>query len=99
MKVDPEDWKYVNADPDPDFDADHNQRVVDDVIENTDRMIREKKSSHKKELEDRSWALSKYLKSLDTGGKESDMGKYFGRRELARLQGEKAMEKIKKDVK
>lgn len=99
MKIDEIDWAKTPVDPDPDFDADHNKRVVDDVIKHTDKMIREKKATHKKDLQDRSWALSKYLKSLDNGGKESDMAKYFGRRELARLQGERIMEKLKKELK
>lgn len=90
------DWSKVPVDPDPGFSAEHNRRVIDDVIDFTDKLIKRRKKEHNEELKERSWAISKYLKSLEMGGEESNMAKYFGRREMARLQGENIMEKMKR---
>ena len=94
MKVSKTDWNKVPVDPDKGFSADHNNEVIADVIDHTDRLVKRRKDRHSDELKDRSWAVAKYLKNLEMGG-ESDMTKYFGKREMARLQGEKIMAKLK----
>jgi len=88
------DWNKVPVDPDEGFSADHNKQVIDGVIDHTDKMIKRKKTQHKDALQERSWAISQYLKGMEMGG-ESNMSKYFGKREMARLQGESVMNKMR----
>ena len=90
------DWKFVNADPDPDFDADHNKRVIAKTIKKNEAYRRKKKRAYKEKVDERAEAISTYIQSLKQGGRESDINKYFGRREMARLRGEEIMNKLNK---
>lgn len=57
-----------------------------------DRAKRQKTFEH--ELEERTDAVASFLKAVDRGYNGSAM-RYFGRRELAKLRGEKIIEKLK----
>ena len=74
------DWKHVGVEPDVDFNADHNKDVIEKTIKGAERMKRQKRREHQEGLAERSEAISKYLTSVDQGGAETDVTKYFGRK-------------------
>lgn len=94
-KVNPNDWKFVAPDPDPDFSAEHNNEVIERTIKEAERMARAKKREFQEGLAERTEALSKYLKSVEAGGKESDVTRYFGKKYKGYLAGKYAIERIK----
>src|SRR3990167_4632412 len=94
-KVDKVDWPFVPVDPEPGFDADHNRRVIQESVEATDKLLRQKEHEHADAYRERSAATAQYLKSLQMGGKTRDIEKYFGRRYLAYLRGKEVMARIK----
>ena len=94
-KIAPEDEKFVPIAPDPDFDPEHNKRVIQNIIRKT---LENKKRIEKENLEgikERTKAIAQYISSLEQGGKSSSIESYFGRRELARLRGEEILQRIK----
>lgn len=94
-KVHPKDWKHVGIEPDPDFNPAHNAEVIERTIKAAEAMRRQKRREFQEGLAERTDALSKYLTSLEQGGGESDVSKYFGRKMKAELAGKYAMERIK----
>lgn len=94
-KLSPLDYKYVPMDPEPDFDAEHNKKVIADSIKKSEAMARKKEREHGEAVGERSAAVARYLKGLQNGKASSDVEKYFGRKELARLRGEQIAKKIK----
>lgn len=87
-KIQPEDYKFVPVDPDPNFDADKNKEVIEGVIRDTEKIAKKKKREAYEGIDERAEAMAQFLKSADKGGKTSNVAKYFGRKELARLRGE-----------
>jgi len=80
--------------PDPDFNAKRNEEVIERSI-NRAIELRKKQILGKHEgLRERAVALASFIKYLDRGGSKSVDG-YFGRKELARLQGKKVMQILK----
>ncbi len=94
QKIVKEDYKFVGVDPDPGFDAEHNRRVIEESIRLNERNRRLKSSDYKDKLRARSGAVAQYLKSVDNGQTSTDVLKYFGRKELARLRGVEIKETI-----
>lgn len=88
MKVDQVDWKYVGIDPDPDFDPEHNKRVIKESIEKNQRLRARRNREYGSKLRERAGAVAQYLYDLDRGKTSSGVEKYFGSGELARLRGE-----------
>lgn len=95
MKIHPKDEKYVPVDADPDFDPEHNRRVIQSVIDDNERIARRKRRENEQGIRERANAVARYLKSLDMGKGESNLVKYFGKRELARLRGEDVLSRLK----
>ena len=93
-KVSKADEKYMTVDPQPGFDPEHNRRVIEDTIKENDLKRLKAQKEHDEAIKERSSALATYLKSLSQGNATSDMKKYFGRRELARLRGEEILARI-----
>lgn len=89
-----QDWKYVNTKPDPNFDPEHNRKVIANTIKKNEILVRKKKRDYKEKIKERAEAMATYIESLKQGGKESDVTKYFGRRYLAKLRGEEIMDKL-----
>jgi hypothetical protein len=89
------DWKYVGVEPDPDFNPEHNEEVIERTIKAAEANRRAKKRQFQQGLAERTEALATYLKSLEQGGKESDVKKYFGKKYTAYLAGKTAIERIK----
>ena len=89
------DWKFVGVDPDPDFNADHNNEVIERTIKAAEAQRRAQRRKFQEGLAERTDALAKYLKSVEQGGAESDVTKYFGKQFKGYLAGKYAMDRIK----
>ena len=93
-KIVKEDYKFVPVDVDSGFNADHNKKVIEETIRINDRNRRLKVSDYKDKLRARTDAVANYVKSVDNGETSSDVLKFFGRKEIARLRGEEIRETI-----
>ena len=94
-KISPEDWGLVSVDPDPDFDPEHNRRVIAETIRKSERAKRMREKEFGDKIDERTEAIAKYLKDVEGNGASSSVMKYFGRRELARLRGEEIRDTLK----
>lgn len=93
-KIHPLDLIFAPVDPDPDFDPEHNRKVIADTIKQNDALKRKKDREYEEGVRERTTAASQYLQSLDEGGRSSNIEKYFGKRYLAYLRGREIMEKL-----
>lgn len=94
-----EKFLYEKPEGDADFNPEHNAQVIADSIKKTDANYRAKKREQNDAISERASAAATYLKSLDTGGKTSNLADYFGKRELARLRGEEIKSRIEDQLK
>ena len=97
-KISKRDYKYVPKDAEKGFSAEKNQRIINEVIEETDKIRLKKRKEYSKALEERTDAVSEYLHNLSQGGRTSDISKYFGRKYMAHLRGQEILAKIQKDL-
>jgi hypothetical protein len=95
MKIDRKDYKYVPKHADADFDADRNRRIIDEVIEETEKIQAKKRRETSEKLEERTDAVAQYLYNISQGGRTSNVMKYFGRQELLRLKGKNILRDIR----
>ena len=70
---------------DPDFDPEHNKRVIQEVDEHNDRMDRKRVKDYKEKTKIRTDAVAQYLKNVSQGKGITGIDKYFGKRHLTRL--------------
>lgn len=94
FKVHKKDYKYVPKDVASGFDAERNKRIIDEVIEETDRVRARKKREFTEQLKERTDAVATYLHSIEQGGSTSNILRYFGRKHLSYLRGKQILEKI-----
>jgi len=93
-----QDWKFVKVDPDPDFSPQHNRRVIDEVIKESDALSRERRREFAEGLGERASALASFISAVNLGGKSESAEKYFGKKFLKHLKGEdKIAERQSKD--
>ena len=97
-KISPEDWKFVPVEPDPDFSEEHNRKVIAETIRKSERARRMKEKEHGNKIDERAQAIAKYLKDVESNGASSNLVKYFGRKELARLRGEEIVGILKGNI-
>lgn len=97
LKVDRKDWKFVPKNPDIGFSAEHNKRIIDEVIEETDKVRKRKLREHDEKLKERTDAVAQYLHNIAQGSNSSIL-KYFGRKHLAYLRGKEIMQEIQKNL-
>jgi hypothetical protein len=81
--------------PDPDFDPKHNEDVIKRSIARAEKHRRDMQKLQREGLAERTNALASYIKYLDRGGSK-DVEGYFGKRQLAELQGKKVMTILQK---
>src|SRR5438552_3593470 len=86
-KVAPEDKKFVPKTPDVGFSPERNKAIIENSIKEYEAMRAKKLKDRLTEYEERADAVVTYLKHLDRGQGESNMEKYFGKRNLAYLRG------------
>lgn len=86
--------RFFNSDPDG-FSPERNKFIVEQTIKDYEAMRAKKAKAQDEAYAERADATVTYLKSLDRGqGGESNLLKYFGKRELARLQGLEIKQKL-----
>jgi len=98
MKVARQDWKFVKVEPDPDFNPQHNRRVIDEVIRESEMLGRQRKREFAEGMGERASALATFISSVNLGGKSEAAEKYFGKKFLKHLKGDdKIAERQSKD--
>ena len=85
--IQPQDLKYVQVDPDPEFDPKHNQAVIEKTIKDNEKLVKARNSGALEGVKERNNAVAIYLRSLNQGGKSTDYQKFFGKKYLAYLRG------------
>lgn len=80
---------------DPDFDPEHNRRVIEEVDRWNDKMDRKRERDFKEKMSERTNAVASYLKNVTEGKGVIGADKYFGRRYLAYLRGEEVVKQLK----
>lgn len=95
--VDERDMRFYKAEGDPDFSPERNAWVVEQAMLAHEKKLKEKEKEHTDGIEYRTNAVASYLKHV-ANGKEANVDKYFGRRELAKLRGRDIQEEILKRV-
>lgn len=98
MNIQKADYKWVKVDPDPNFDPERNKRIIAEVIEENEKLARKKRREFQEGMGERAQAIAKFLKSNEKGRAKTDMVKYFGTRELARLRGEEVLNKLRFEI-
>lgn len=84
---------FVNK-PDPSFNEAKARNTIAETIRKTDARRLQKRKDANEALDERSSAVASYLNNIANGSDKS-VEAYFGRRELARLQGQKILQKLK----
>jgi hypothetical protein len=93
-----QDWKFVKVEPDPDFNPQHNRRVIDEVMREAEVLSRKRKREFAEGLGERASALATFISSVNLGGKSEAVEKYFGKKFLKHLKGDdKIAERQSKD--
>ena len=90
---------YLNK-PDPGFSPEKNKYIVDQAIAKHEKRILEKRKAYRETVHERAEAITDYLfwKNANPGrAVTTDIEKYFGKKNLARLRGEKIIQTLQKD--
>ena len=96
-KISKKDYKYVPKDPEKGFDAMRNAQIINEVIEDTDKMVVQRQREFEGHLKERTEAVANFLKNIERGG-EDNINKYFGKKEIARLRGEEILRRIQQGL-
>jgi hypothetical protein len=89
------DEKYMEMwEPDPNFDPEHNKRVIAETIKETERNRRRKVKEFEGPLRERAWASAKYIKNLEQGKGETDPIKFFGKDYAMYLKGKTIIDRL-----
>jgi hypothetical protein len=93
-----QDWKFVKVDPDPNFNPQHNRRVIDEVMRESEKLAKERRREFTEGMGERASALASFISSVNLGGSSEAAEKYFGKKFLKHLKGEdKIAEKQSQD--
>jgi len=96
--ISPKDYKFVNVNPDPDFDPKRNQEVIDFTIKRSEQLWRKKQRAFNDAIKERSEAVATYVEALKTGNTTSDVNKFFGPKQIAYFKGHQLMDNLKKSA-
>lgn len=86
-KISQSDYAYVPVDADANFSAEHNRKVIQETIDEANRLRAKKMRNHVTEVKGRTSAIAQYFNDLAQGRTESNINKYFGKNELNKLRG------------
>lgn len=92
--IQPIDFGKVPVDGDPDFDAEHNKRVIAETEKKSDRIQREKQREFDEALKERAYAAGKMVEHIKSGG-DPNTQKYFGKKYIEYLRGQHLVDKYK----
>lgn len=90
MKLHRKDWKFVPAEPDPDFNEEQARMVIKWTIDETDRLQAQKQKEFDNGLKERTDAVARFIERVKQGAGESDVKSYFGQKLLEHLSGKEA---------
>lgn len=86
--------KWYMEKPDPGFSPERNKYMIEKSIIKS-KLLRERRSKdYIEKIRERADAVATYLKAVE-GGKEDNVDRYFGRKMLAHLRGQKILEEVK----
>lgn len=98
MSISQQDYqRFFKEEGDVGFSPDRNRRIIEDTIKKHDAMRAKRMKEFDEALQERTDAAMWYLKHVDQHG--TPIEKYFGRKELSRLQGNRILEQIQGRVK
>lgn len=83
-----------NPDGDPDFDPEHNARVIKETVRKNNLLRARKLRDNNEGIRERASAAATFIKSADQGGRTLDIKKYFGKEKLDYLKGKYLKERI-----
>jgi hypothetical protein len=89
--------KFFNKDNDASFVKRHNDNLINEVINESYATRLKKAKIYEDKLGERSDAVATYLKAIQRG-KTANVDKYFGKKALAHLRGQKIIETIKGEM-
>lgn len=99
IDIQPEDKKFYKVNPDPGFNPNRNQAIVDRTIEKYEKKRKEQMKKFKQRLGERTSAVADFLTSNkgigSRGPIKGRLERYFGRRYLAKLRGETIVDKLR----
>lgn len=96
--IDPRDLKFVPIEPDPDFDPEHNRRVIEKTLKHAERMHERKKKEYiENGAGERLQAAAQFIKAGQQGGKSTNIETYFGKKHLAYLRGMQVIDYLKQN--
>lgn len=78
MDISKEDWGFVPTDPDPDFDPEHNKKVIQETIRKAELMKERKRREFREGLGERAQAVASYIQALKDGRTNATFQEYVG---------------------
>ena len=84
--------KFYIEKGDPGFSPERNKSVIERTIKSYETFRKKKQKEYKDAVGERTDALATYLTSLKSG---TPLEAYFGKREMARLRGERIVQNLK----
>lgn len=91
------DYKFVPSSPDPGFSPERNKAIIEGTIKKYEKVRAQKMKKWREGVAERSDALAQYFTSpkfLST-----PFGKYFGKKWMAYLRGEKILDEVNNRIK
>jgi len=85
--------------PEPGFDPEHNRRVINRTIKNYERMQKKRRKEFSDQVGERSEAIASYLTSPKGAAYGKSVDRYFGKRILSHLRGERLVDRLRERVK
>lgn len=86
------DWKFMKPDPDEGFSPERNKRIIEETIKKYEKIRAQKMKAWREGVAERSDALAQYFTSPKFTS--TSFGRYFGKKWMAYLRGEKALDEI-----
>lgn len=91
QKLDYKNW-YLDK-PEQGFSPERNKEVIEQSIVKSKLLLERRQRDYIEQIRERADAVASYLKRV-ANGMEMNVDQYFGRRELARLRGEKIVQEL-----
>jgi len=92
----PADRRFWPKDPDPNFSPERNKKVIEETIKEYEAKRARELKKFEKGLAERTDAVASYLTGRYGAYRSTPLERYFGKRYLAKLRGEKIVEKLKR---
>jgi hypothetical protein len=87
---------YFVEDGEPGFNPDYNKFVIENTIKKHNLVMKRRQKAYEEAIRERSDAVATYLKSRVSEG-STPVEKYFGKKWMSYLRGEKIMNVLKKN--